>query len=228
MEWISEYGLFLAKALTVVVSVALGAAALALVLRKQRTLRMYGFLPHVVHLNRRHGWMVAAFERNTLSRREWRRRRRAEQAQHRSRLANVRRRRVFVLDFKGDVRARGVTALRDEVTLILANATDRDEVVVRIENAGGEPSGHGLGASQLARIRARGVRLTAAIDRVAASGGYMMACVADRIIAAPFAIVGSIGTFLMITNFNRLLKSKGVEVEKFQSGEFKTTVTMFG
>lgn len=191
-------------------------------------MRMYGSFPRIVHLNRRYRWMVAAFERDTLSRREWRRRRRAEKTEHKRRLAEGGRRRVFVLDFKGDVQASGVGALREEVTLILANATERDEVVVRMENSGGAPSGHGLGASQLARIRARHIRLTVAIDRVAASGGYMMACVAHRIIAAPFAVVGSIGTFMMIANFHRLLESKGVDVEKFQSGEFKLTVAMLG
>ena len=226
MEWMSEYGLFLAKVLTALVAVALVAAVMASFVRRERAMRMYGPFPRVIHLNRRRSWMVAAFERNTLPRREWQRRRKAEKVERRRRLGAAGGRRVFVLDFKGDLHARGVTALRDEVTLILANATDADEVVVRIENAGGVPSGHGLGASQLARIRARNIRLTVAIDRIAASGGYMMACVADRIIAAPFAIVGSIGTYTTIANFNRLLESKGVQVEKFQSGEFKTTVTM--
>ena len=224
----TEYWLFLAKALTVA-AIAGGIAALAAgLLRRRRIMRMYGPYPRIVHLNSRHRWMVAAFERNTLSRGEWRRRRRAEKAEHRRRLADGGRRRVFVLNFKGDVMAGGVKALRDEVTLVLANAHGDDEVVVRLENPGGSPSGHGLGASQLARIRARGIRLTVAIDRIAVSGGYMMACVADRIIAAPFAVVGSIGTYSMVPNFHRLLESKGVDVEKFQSGEHKTTVTMLG
>ena len=228
MEWMSEYGLFLAKALTGLLVVGGGAALVMSFARRGRAIRMYGPFPQVIHLNRRHRWMVAAFERNTLSRWEWRRRRKAEKAEHKRRLAEGGRRRVFVLDFKGDLHASGVKALRDEVTLILANATEKDEVVVRLENSGGAPSGHGLGASQLARIRARNIRLTVAIDRIAASGGYMMACVADRIIAAPFAIVGAIGTFMIIANFHRLLESKGVDVEKFQSGEFKLTVTMLG
>ena len=228
MEWMSDYGLFLAKLFTGLLVVGIGAALAASVVRRGRAMRMYGPLPQVIHLNRRHHWMVAAFERSTLSRREWRRRRKAEKAEHKHRLAEGGRRRVFVLDFRGDVQASGVRALREEVTLILANATESDEVVVRLENSGGAPSGHGLGASQLARIRARNIHLTVAVDRFALSGGYMMACVAGRIIAAPFAVVGSIGTFMMIANFHRLLESKGVDVEKFQSGEFKLTVTMLG
>ena len=133
-----------------------------------------------------------------------------------------------MIDFKGDLRASGVDALREEVTLVLAVATDRDEVVVRLENSGGAAHGHGLGASQLARIRERGIALTVTVDRVAASGGYMMACVANRILAAPFAIVGSIGAFAAIPNLHRLLEARGVDVEQFQAGEYKLTVTMLG
>ena len=112
--------------------------------------------------------------------------------------------------------------------MVLAVAAERDEVVVRLENSGGSAHGHGLGASQLARIRDRGVPLTVAVDRVAASGGYMMACVANRILAAPFAVVGSIGVFAAIPNLHRLLESRGIDVEEFQAGEFKRTVTVLG
>ena len=111
---------------------------------------------------------------------------------------------------------------------MLAVATEHDEVVVRLENSGGAAHGHGLGASQLARVRARGIPLTVTVDRVAASGGYMMACVANRILAAPFAIVGSIGVFAAIPNLHRLLEARGIDVEQFQAGEFKLTVTMLG
>ena len=228
MELMGEYGLFLAKALTVVLLAGVALAAAAAFANRARPLRKHATIPRVTRLNRRHAGMVAAFERKSLPLAEWRRRRRAEKGEARRRLADAGRRRVFVLNFKGDLHARGVAGLRDEVTLVLANAADTDEVVVRIDNAGGVPSGHGLGASQLARIRQRGIRLTVAIDRVAASGGYLMACVAHRIVAAPFALVGSIGTYTMVANINRLLESKGVDVENFQSGAFKTTVTPFG
>ena len=53
--------------------------------------------------------------------------------------------------------------------------------------------GYGLAASQLDRLRQHNIPLTASVDKVAASGGYMMACVANNIISAPFAILGSIG-----------------------------------
>ncbi len=139
-----------------------------------------------------------------------------------------RRRRIFVLDFEGDIRASNVRSLREEVTAILTLARAPDEVLVRLENAGGLVHGHGLAASQLARIKDQGLRLSVAVDKVAASGGYLMACVADRILAAPFAIVGSIGVLAQIPNFHELLKRHGVEVEQFKAGPYKRTVTLFG
>jgi serine protease SohB len=136
--------------------------------------------------------------------------------------------RVFVLDFHGDLRASRVAGLREEVTAILTLATPADEVVVRLENPGGTVNDQGLAASQLLRLRGRGVPLTVCVDTVAASGGYMMACVANRIVAAPFAVVGSIGVVAQVPNFYRLLDRVGVDVEQFTGGEFKRTVTMFG
>ncbi len=236
MEWLAEYGLFLAKAATVVVAAGLVAGLVAGAARRSRGGES-GPALKVIHLNRHYREMVAVFERTALSRKTFRARRKAEKAERKARDKEQRqriasgedvRRRVFVLDFKGDLRASGVAALRDEVTTILAVATERDEVLVRLENAGGAPNGHGLGGSQLARIRERGIPLTVAVDRIAASGGYMMACVANRILAAPFALVGSIGVFALIPNLNRLLEGHGVDVEQFQSGEFKLTVNMLG
>ena len=136
--------------------------------------------------------------------------------------------RVFVLDFHGDLRASRVVGLREEVSAILALATPADEVVVRLENPGGTVNDQGLAASQLLRVRKRGIPLTVCVDTVAASGGYMMACVANRIVAAPFAVVGSIGVVAQVPNFYRLLDRVGVDVEQFTGGEFKRTVTMFG
>ena len=146
----------------------------------------------------------------------------------RSREGRADRPRVFVLDFKGDIRASAVSSLREEVTAVLAFARPEDEVLVRLENAGGLVHDHGLAASQLMRVRERGIPLTVSVDKIAASGGYLMACVADRILAAPFAVLGSIGVLAQIPNFNRLLDSHGVDFEQFKGGEYKRTVTMFG
>jgi serine protease SohB len=111
---------------------------------------------------------------------------------------------------------------------VLSLATGDDEVVVRLQNPGGLVNDQGLAASQLLRIRRRGVRLTVCVDTVAASGGYMMAAVADRIVAAPFAVIGSIGVVAQIPNFYRLLDRLGIDVEQFTGGEYKRTVTPFG
>ncbi len=238
MEWLAEYGLFAAKAFTAAAALGLAAAfaaVAAVAARRARGGRGRGPSLQVTHLNRRYRDMVAVFERTALPRKAFRARRRADKAEWKARRKASRpgdggsvRRRVFVLDFKGDVRASGVAALRDEVTTVLAVADEGDEVLVRLENSGGAPSGHGLGGAQLARIRARGIPLTVAVDRIAASGGYMMACVADRILAAPFAVVGSIGVFAMIPNLHRLLEGRGIDVEQLQAGEFKLTVNVLG
>ena len=136
--------------------------------------------------------------------------------------------RTFVIDFKGDLKASAVPSLREEVSAILEVAGSDDDVMVRLENHGGVVHEHGLAASQLARIRDRGIHLTVCVDKVAASGGYLMACVASKIYAAPFAILGSIGVLAQIPNFNRMLDSHGVEFEQVTAGKYKRTVTMFG
>jgi serine protease SohB len=132
------------------------------------------------------------------------------------------------MDFSGDLRATEVAALRVLVTTILLDRRDGDQVLVRIENAGGTVHEHGLAASQLARLRAKGIHLTVAVDKVAASGGYLMACVADRIVAAPFAVIGSIGVLAELPNFHRLLERHGVDFELHTAGEYKRTLTLFG
>ena len=136
--------------------------------------------------------------------------------------------RVFVLDFEGDIRARAVSHLRREITAVLAMAGADDEVVVRLQSGGGMVHAYGLASSQLHRIREHGVRLTVCVDKVAASGGYMMACVADRILAAPFAILGSIGVIAQIPNFSRLLKKNDIDFEMITAGEYKRTLTILG
>lgn len=136
---------------------------------------------------------------------------------------------IFVLDFKGDVQASAVENLREEITLVLATAkAGRDRVVLRLESPGGMVHGYGLAAAQLVRLRDAGFHLTICVDKVAASGGYMMACIGSEILAAPFAILGSIGVVAQVPNFNRLLKEHHVDYELYTAGKFKRTVTMFG
>lgn len=137
-------------------------------------------------------------------------------------------RHVFVLDFNGSVDAAEVEGLRREITTVLQVAKPKDEVLVRLESGGGVVHGYGLAASQLMRIKQAGLALTVSVDKVAASGGYMMACVADKVIAAPFAIIGSIGVIAQLPNFNKLLKNHDIEFEQHTAGEFKRTLTVFG
>ena len=136
---------------------------------------------------------------------------------------------VYVLDFNGDTAASAVSSLREEITLILATAkAGRDRVVLRLESPGGMVHGYGLAAAQLVRLRDAGFHLTICVDKVAASGGYMMACIASEIVSAPFAVVGSIGVVAQVPNFNRLLKEKHIDFELYTAGQFRRTVTMFG
>lgn len=136
--------------------------------------------------------------------------------------------RVFVLDFYGDIKASEVESLREEISTVLTLAKPTDEVVVKVESGGGMVHSYGLASSQLARITNKNIPLTVCVDKVAASGGYMMACVANKIVAAPFAILGSIGVVAQLPNFHKILKKNDIDYEMFTAGEYKRTVTMFG
>lgn len=135
---------------------------------------------------------------------------------------------VYVLQFQGDIKANAVASLSEEITAILNVATPKDEVVLRLESPGGVVPGYGLAAAQLIRLKMKNIPLTIAIDKVAASGGYLMAAVANKIIAAPFAIIGSIGVIVQLPNFNRLLKEKNIDFEQLTAGEYKRTLSVFG
>jgi len=188
---------------------------------------------HITSVNERLRGMRRKMERALLPRKAFRkavrqeaRRRRRERRLGRNEATG--RPRLFVLDFDGDMRASAVEALREEITAVLTVARERDEVLLRLESPGGVVHGYGLAASQLRRLRERGITLTVAVDKVAASGGYLMACVADRVLAAPFAILGSIGVIGQLPNFNRLLKRHDIDFEQHTAGQFKRTLTVFG
>lgn len=229
MEFLSQYGLFLAKALTVVV--AFGIAALLIVGASRRDKREPAL--RVKHLNERFRDLKDSLENELLSKKELKAKAKARKKQDKARDkaapgAGETGKRVFVLNFSGDIKASAVAGLREEVTAVLALARPTDEVVVKLENPGGLVHEHGLAASQLLRLRERKIPLTVAVDKVAASGGYLMACVANRILAAPFAILGSVGVLMQLPNLHRLLESHGVDFEQIKGGEFKRTLTLFG
>ncbi len=221
-----KYLLFLGEALTVVVLLAALAALIGLLSRRGRPRSRL----RITDLGRRHDGLNQALAAAVLPKRVFKAQVKAAKAARKQARSGdgPGRPRVFVLDFHGDLRASRVAGLREEVTAILALATPADEVVVRLENPGGLVNEQGLAASQLLRVRDRGIPLTVCVDTVAASGGYLMACVASRITAAPFAVIGSIGVVAQVPNFYRLLDRVGVGVEQFTGGEFKRTVTMFG
>lgn len=217
---------FLGKAIIVV-----GAFGACLALLAARAQRRREGLPaiHLVEVGAQRRRRADALRRALLPERQ---RRAAEkvaraQAKRESREGGGMDRSVFVVDFHGDVRASAVGALREEVTAILGLAAEGDEVVARVESAGGTVHGYGLAASQLARLRARGIPLTVCVDKVAASGGYMMACVASRIVAAPFAIVGSIGVLAAVPNANRALTRLGIDYLDVTAGQYKVNVNPF-
>jgi len=143
-------------------------------------------------------------------------------------LDTPKRSKVYVLNFDGNISASAVGHLREEITAVLTQATPNDEVLLKLESSGGMVHSYGLASSQLDRLRKKNVPLTVCVDKVAASGGYMMACVADKILAAPFAIIGSIGVVAQMPNFNKVLKKHDVEFELLTAGEHKRTLTMFG
>lgn len=229
-ELLGQYGLFTAKLLTLLMGVtAVMLIAASLGRRRPSLKRGQLQLEHVNRhyerlrdaLNRRLQPVKASRWQRLRNRRPWRTKPKAIPATDAGR-------RIFVLNFHGDLQASATAALREEVTALLQVADGRDEVVVRLESSGGLVHAYGFAASQLQRLRDRGITLTVCVDKIAASGGYMMACVGQRIIAAPFAIIGSIGVVAQLPNLRRLLQRHEVDVELHTAGEFKRTLTMLG
>ena len=242
MEFLYEYGLFLAKTVTFVIAVIAIITVIAASAIKQKhkkgeleitdlSEQFEDVEQEVIH---------ALLNKEELKQKEKNDKKLAkEQAKEEKALAKKKvksdneedieaKSKVFVIDFKGSIDAKEVSSLREEVSAILSVATKEDEVFVRLESGGGMVHGYGLASSQLDRVRQHEIPLTVSVDKVAASGGYMMACVANNIIAAPFAILGSIGVIAQLPNFNKLLKKNDIDFEQFTAGEFKRTVTMFG
>lgn len=239
MEFISEYGLFLAKAVTLVVAVVIIVSVVVSAAHRDRD-DHDGELK-INKLNDRYRKLRESMQQKLMSdseRKAYEKSRKKEQkAEKKAEKAKLKagepenesRPRVYVLDFHGDIKASDTDTLRRAITAVLGVADpDRDEVVIRLESGGGLVHAYGLAAAQLDRIRARGIKLTVCVDKVAASGGYMMACVADRIVASPFAILGSIGVVAQLPNFHRFLQKNDVDFEVLTAGEHKRTMTIFG
>lgn len=227
VEFFLNYGMFLLKAITIVSAIG---AIVIMIFSATRGEGKSGGLK-VENLNDKYRDLANTLRQHVLNKKQWKAVAK-EQKQHlkdvEKRADDEKGRKIFVLNFTGDMRASGVDSLREEVSAVVAVASKDDEVVLCLENAGGAVHDHGLGASQLQRIRDHGIPLTVIVDKVAASGGYLMASLGDRIIAAPFAIVGSIGVLAQIPNFHRFLEQRGIDYEQITAGKYKRTLTMFG
>lgn len=223
-QFFAEYGLFLLKVITIVVAVVIVIGVAAAAGRKASHEGL-----DVESINKKYRALANTLRDAVTQKSERKKETKAEKKREKAEAKDASSRpRSFVIDFKGDLKASAVPSLREEVSAILDVAAPEDEVIVRLENYGGVVHEHGLAASQLARIRDRNISLIVCVDKVAASGGYLMACVASKIYAAPFAILGSIGVLAQIPNFSRLLDSHGVDFEQITAGKYKRTVTMFG
>lgn len=232
MEFLFVYGLFLAKAITIVVAIIIVVGFIISVAVKQKQSSASGNLEfeslseHFDDIKSEA--QLVLLDKDELKKFEKEEKQKQKKNAKSSKKDEEKKNNMFVLHFNGSMNAQEVEQLREEITAILCVATKDDEVLVNVESGGGVVHGYGLAASQLQRIKDKGITLTVSVDKVAASGGYMMACVADHIISAPFAIIGSIGVIAQLPNFNKVLKKNDIEFEQHTAGNFKRTLTMFG
>ena len=224
LEIFLEYGLFLLKVITVLISVIV---LISFVAASKKSNTSEGL--EIENLNEKYKGLSDSLNKAVMEKDEWKKKQKSEKAiAKKNKKKKTKKPKVYILDFIGDIKASAVPSLREEVTAILDIAKRNDQIVLRLDNHGGVVHEHGLAASQLARIRQKKIHLTVVVDKVAASGGYLMASVANKIYAAPFAILGSIGVIAQLPNFNRLLDNYGVDFEQITAGQYKRNVTMFG
>ena len=226
-EFFFSYGLFVAKIVTGLIALIFAVAIVGSSRKKEE-----GPTLKVTNLNEKYEDLKASVKQSLMDKKEYKAMLKSDAKKSKKEKKSAKvvkaRPKLFVLEFEGDIRASEVETMREEVTALLSVAEPQDEVLLKLDNSGGVVHEHGLAASQLQRIKDANLNFTVSVDKVAASGGYMMACVADKIVAAPFAIVGSIGVLAQLPNFHRLLDKVGVDWEQHSAGEYKRTVTMFG
>lgn len=228
MEFLSEYGMFVAKTLTIVFGVL--AVVIGVLATAHRSKDHDDEHIEVTFLNDEYEDTSMAMKAFVQTKDEQKKTEKDQKAKKKAekKSPDTDETRVYVLEFEGDMKASAVENLREEITAILMIARKQDEVFIKLQSPGGMVTTYGLAASQLKRIRDHDIKLTVSVDQVAASGGYMMACVANHIIAAPFSIIGSIGVVAQMPNFNRLLKKHDIDYELVTAGEYKRTLTVFG
>ncbi|MDA8129478.1 MAG: protease SohB [Betaproteobacteria bacterium] len=222
----AQYALFLAEAVTVVLAVVGVAGGVAVVSRRRGRDAGQIQVTDVKRQLEAAGDRIQAAQLSRKAFRTLRKQRKAERKAQKKQTEAVAC--SYLLDFKGDLRASALASLREEISAILHAARPGDAVLLRLESGGGMVNRYGLAAAELLRLRDARLPLTVMVDAVAASGGYLMAAVADRIAASPFALVGSIGVVAQIPNFHRWLQARDIDWEQFTAGKFKRTVTLFG
>jgi serine protease SohB len=243
LEFLIDYGMFLAKAITIVLSIGVVAGLIASAGQKNKKGEKKGKI-RVTQINEhidglRDTLRASILDKEQLKEIEKTEKKKIKAENKRKKKATAKNtegadnddsatKRYFVVNFEGNIAADAVESLREEITAILSMATKNDEVILRLESPGGMVHAYGLASSQLLRIKNKNIPLTICVDKVAASGGYMMACLADRLVAAPFAIIGSIGVLVQLPNFYRVLKKYDVDYEIISAGEYKRTLTHFG
>lgn len=234
MDFLSQYGMFLIKTITVLIAVLAVLIVIAALRSRGKHQAAAGQLQvrklNTFYTHLQESLEAAVLDKDELKalRKEESKKAKQEKKEKKSGNKDISKSKVYVLNFEGDIKASATEQLRQEVTAILTLAKPQDEVVVRLESGGGMVHSYGLAASQLARIREAGIPLTVCVDKVAASGGYMMACIGQKIISAPFALLGSIGVVAQLPNVHRLLKKHDIDYEVLTAGEYKRTLTVFG
>ncbi len=225
MEHIIEFAIFGGKALVIIIGiivVLLTIASLALKNKPEKESL------EVKNLNKKFKKYTQKLNEGTLEKKELKKYLKSVKAENKKSSKSSTNNKVYVLEFIGDKKASAVDTFAQEISAVLCVAKPEDEIVVNIESPGGYVHTYGLAAAQLERIKKQGCKLTICVDKVAASGGYLMACTGDQILAAPFAIVGSIGVIAQIPNFNKILKKNDVEFKEITAGEYKRSVSLFG
>ena len=225
MSFLASWGLFFLDAITIVIAVLLIAAGIVAITTKNKG-KEKGTLS-IKKLNTQFNETINTINHEMLSKKELKSLKKSTKKSAKKNDATPKNH-LFLIDFQGDIKASSVSTLRECITAILLTAKADDQVLLRLESPGGTVPGYGLAASQLQRLRDANLKLTVAVDKIAASGGYLMACIADTLISAPFAIIGSIGVVYQLPNFNRLLQNKLIDFEQITAGEYKRTLTMFG
>lgn len=222
MEQLIEFGLFAGKAIIIMLVALIIMITMAVLIAKSK----HGEKVEITHINKKFEKFALALKSACFNKKMLKAE--LKNLKKKSKKKPADKKNMYLIDFDGDIKADQVESLRDEITTVLQVAQKGDEVILNLESPGGMVHTYGLAAAQLERIKNKNLKLTVCVDKVAASGGYLMACVADKIIASPFAIVGSIGVLAQVPNLHKFLKKHDVDYKEYTAGEYKRTITMFG